>query len=86
MSSTKPVERDLRAFRKLPSKTVVQTANQIDLREAFQLIIKRDLRIEVASERTEDVHTLRLDFAQAQNGYYVFANYFKVNLPETDLF
>jgi len=86
VSSTKLVERDLRAFRKLPSKTVVQTANQIDLREASQPIIKRNLRIEVASERIEDVHTFRLGFAQAQNGYSVFANYFKVNLSETDLF
>ena len=86
MSSAKPVERDLRAFRKLPSQTVVQTANQTGLRETFQPIIKHNLRIEVASERTEDVHTLRLDFAQAQNGYYVFANYFKVNIPETGLF
>lgn len=58
VSSTKPVERDPRASRKLPSKTAVQTANQIDQREAFQPIIKRNLRIEVASGRTEDVQCI----------------------------
>ena len=86
VSSAKPVERDLGAFQKLPSKTAIQTANQIDRREAFQPIIKRNLRIEVALKCTEDVHTLRPDFVQAQNGCYIFASYFIVNLPETDLF
>ena len=86
VSPAKPVERDLRAFRWLPSKTAIQTANQTDRREAFQPIFKRNLRVGVAPERTRGAHTLKLGFAQAQDDYYIFANYFKANLPETDLF